>query len=438
MVRVTRRLPRIPPDRDLSIDFVRAICLPVVVVLHAFQMGIGGDPLRAFDALADWTPLAWLTWIGMIMPTFFIAGGFAGITTWRRLQRAGETAGEYIRVRTLRLARPVFLAMLGVLAVIAVMALCGADGEFLRSFAFRLAEPLWFIAVYAICTSFVPLMAVFHRRAAWATYFALAALVVVVDVLDRFVGAPVGALNWLFVWLFVQQLGFGVRDQWYSRRPRGLLLVLALAAYGLMCVAVFGLGYDPDMIANLNPPTVLLLLLGLAQVCLFTLLQPAIRALMAHRTVLLSVGALGVFGMVIYLWHTVAMAVVVGLQLALGLPFPSALSPVWWLTRIPWLVAIVAVLAGLCAIVPRIERVWPRERARFMPLWAAITATALLVACVGWVLTQGYLVPGTAVALVLLAATIAWLTRGAPSSRREVALTETASPVNPLREGRRV
>ncbi|MBO9626225.1 MAG: acyltransferase [Microbacterium sp.] len=424
---MSRRPLRIPPDRDLSIDFVRAICLPIVVLLHALQMGIGGDPLRAFNALAGWSPLAGITWIGMIMPTFFIAGGFAGITTWRRLRHRGETAGEYIRVRALRLARPVLFAMVGVLLVIGVMALCGADPEFLRTFAFRLAEPLWFIAVYAICTSFVPLMAWFHHRAAWPTYLTLAALVVAVDLLGRYAGLPLGALNWLFLWLFVQQLGFGVRDQWYSRRPRWLLLLLAAVAYGLICVAVFGMGYDPDMIANLNPPTVVLLLLGLAQVYLFTLLQPAIRAMMRLRPVLVTIGALGMYGMVIYLWHTVAMAVVVGAQLAAGLPFPPVLTPEWWITRIPWLLAIVAVIGVFCVIVPPIERLWPRERPRTMPLWAAAVCTLLLVVAVGWVLTQGYLAAGTGVAVGALLMAIVWLTAGGPGPVRADAVLEDAT-----------
>jgi peptidoglycan/LPS O-acetylase OafA/YrhL len=425
---MARAVPRIPPDRDLSIDFVRAICLPVVVLLHALQMGIAGDPLRAFNALAEWKPLTAITWVGMIMPTFFIAGGFAGITTWRRVHGAGGSAAEYIRGRMLRLARPVLLAMLAVLLTLGVLALCGADPGFLRSFAFRLAEPLWFIAVYAICTSFVPLMAALHRRAAWATYVALAGGAVAVDLVDRYLHVPVGALNWLFVWLFVQQLGFGVRDQWYSRRPRWLLLLLALVAYGLMAVAVFGMGYDPDMIANLNPPTVLLLLLGLAQVYLFTLLQPAIRAAMRMRPVLLTIGALGTFGMVVYLWHTVAMAVVVGVQLALGLPFPPVLTPAWWITRIPWVLAIVVVIALLCLIVPRLERVWPAERRRSMPLAGAVACAAVLVVSVGWVLTQGYLSWGTGVAMALLAVAIAWLTAGGPGSASEPRPGATGGP----------
>ena len=410
---------RILPDRDLSIDAVRALCLPVVVLLHALQMGISGDPLRASNALAHWQPLTWITWIGMIMPTFFIAGGFAGITTWRRMRGRGGTAGEYIRVRALRLARPVLTAMLGVLATLGIMALCGADQEFLRTFAFRLAEPLWFIAVYAICTSFVPLMAKLHRFAAWPTYFGLAGAAVTADLLSRFAGAPGAPLNWLFVWLFVQQLGFGVRDGWYAKRPRWLLVLLTIAAYGLMCVVVFGLGYSPDMLDNLNPPTVLLLLLGLAQVYLFTLLQPAIRAVVRRRRVLVVVGALGMFGMTIYLWHTVAMGAVVGVQLAAGLPFPEPLGGAWWLTRVPWVFGIAVALALLCLVVPRIERLWPAERPGPMRLWAAVCATAALVGAVGWVLTQGYLVPGTAVAVGALALAIAWLTLGVPGARRD-------------------
>ncbi|MEJ6488732.1 acyltransferase [Leucobacter sp. USCH14] len=409
------QLPRIPPDRDLSIDAVRALCLPVVVVLHALQMGISGDPLRAQNALAHWQPLVWITWVGMIMPTFFIAGGFAGITNWRRLSGEGGTARDYLRSRALRLARPTLTAMLGVLATLGIMALCGADPGFLHSFAFRLAEPLWFIAVYAICTAFVPVMARLHRVAAWPTYFALAAGAVAVDVLSRFGGVPIAPLNWLFVWLFVQQLGFGVRDGWYARRPRWLLGLLAMTAYGVIGAAVWGFGYSPDMLDNLNPPTVLLLLLGLAQVYLFTLLQPAIRRIVRRPRVLVPVAALGTFGMTIYLWHTVAMGVVVGVQSAIGLPFIEPLTPQWWLTRVPWLLAIAVVLAGLCPIVVRLERSWPRVRARKMPSWAALGATAMLVVSVGWVLTQGYLNWGSAAALAVLVASVLWLTRGGPT-----------------------
>lgn len=386
-----RSIPRIPPDRDLSIDAVRAVCLPIVVLLHALQMGIGGDPLRASNALDGWQPLAWATWVLMIMPTFFIAGGFAGITTWRRLRHAGETVGHYVRIRILRLARPVATAMAGVLLVLVAMLVAGVDVELLRTFAVRLAEPLWFIAVYVLVTAFVPLMSWLHRRAAWATYFGLAGAAVACDLLTRFAGIPLLPLNWLLVWLFVQQLGFGVRDGWYAKRPRRLLVGLAVAAYALLVVAVFGLGYSDDMLDNLNPPTSTIILLALAQCYLFTLLQPAIRALMRRRPVLLAVGALGTFGMIVYLWHTVAMALVLWAQLAVGLPFPEPLSPSWWWTRIPWVLAIAAVIALLCLVVPRLERLWPEARDRRTPAWAAWAWSVVAVVGVGWTLVLGYL-----------------------------------------------
>lgn len=411
-----RSLPRIPPDRDLSIDFARALCLPIVVLLHATQMGIGGSPLVAFNALDGWQPLAWGTWVGMIMPTFFICGGFAGITTWRRLAHQGETVAHYVRTRTLRLARPVVTVMVAVLVVLGAMALCGVDDELLRTFAVRLAEPLWFIAVYIACTAFVPLMAWLHRRAAWATYLGLAGLAVATDLVARYAGIPIGPLNWLLVWIFAQQLGFGVRDGWYARRPTWLLLVLAAAAYGLMCVAVFAMGYSNDMLDNLNPPTVLILLLSLAQVYLFTLLQPVIRRLMRVRPVLLVVGALGMFGMVIYLWHTVAMAVVLAAQLALGLPFPEPLTTAWWWTRIPWILAIGVVIAVCCTFVPWLERRWPVPSTRRMPLGFAIAWSILAMVGVGWVLTQGYLPWWNGVlGLVTLALAVVALTAGGPA-----------------------
>lgn len=416
-------LSRIPPDRDLSVDFARAICLPVVVLLHALQMGIGGEPLRAFNALAGFQPLAWGTWVLMIMPVFFICGGFAAITQWRKLHNAGETPAHYIRVRSLRLARPVVGVMVGVGVVLAVMAASGVDQEFLRTFAIRLAEPLWFIAVYIACTALVPVMSWLHNHAAWRTYFGLALGAVLVDVLSRGFGVPIGALNWLFVWLFAQQLGFGVRDGWYAKRPVWLLVVLTLASYLAISILVFGLGYSHDMLDNLNPPTLCLLLLSLAQVYLFTLLQPTIRRWMTRTTVLRIIGTFGLFGMVVYLWHTVAIAVVVGVQLWLGLPFPDPLSAGWWATRPPWILAIAVVVAGFCVVVPAVEKRWPAPTARTTPLGLVILWSVAAMVGVGIVLTQGYLPWWNGVTgWLLVTVAVVALTRGGPG-------TTIASPV---------
>ena len=382
---------RIPVDRDLSIDFARAFCLPIVVLLHALQMGIGGDPLRAFNALDGFEPLAWATWPLMIMPVFFICGGFASITQWRRLRGHGETVAHYVRIRAIRLAQPVVALVAAVGVVLAGMLLAGVDAEFVRTFAVRLAEPLWFIPVYLICTAFVPAMSWLHRHAPWPAYLGLAAAVVVVDVLVRGFGAPVGALNWILVWLFAQQLGFGLRDGWFARRSRFVLVSVAVGSYGVIGVLVTWFGYSHDMLDNLNPPTLAILALALGQACLFALAQPLIRRAMQWRPMLGAVFVFGVYGMVIYLWHTFAMAVVTALQLAIGLPFPPVLSPVWWATRPVWILAIAVVVAGCCLVVPGIESRWPRPVERRTPLAAVLVWSACAVAGVGVLLTLGYL-----------------------------------------------
>lgn len=381
---------RIPEDRDLSIDFARAMCLPVVVVLHAMQMGIGGDPLRAFNALDGFEPLAWATWPLMIMPVFFICGGFASITQWRRLRGHGETVAHYIRVRAVRLAQPVVSVTAAVGLVLALMLASGADPGFVQGFALRLAEPLWFIPVYLICTALVPVMSWLHRHAPWPTYLGLAGAAAVVDASTRGAGLPLGALNWVFVWLFAQQLGFGLRDGWFARRSPWLLAGLAIGAYGFIGVLVAGFGYSHDMLDNLNPPSVAILALALGQVCLFALLQPAVRRFVGHRAVLGLVFVFGVYGMVIYLWHTFAMAVVTAAQLTIGLPFPPVLSPTWWATRPLWILAIAIVIAGCCLVVPKLEAHWPAPVERRTPLVMVVTWALCAVAGVGVLLTMGY------------------------------------------------
>lgn len=381
---------RIPEDRDLSIDFARAFCLPVVVLLHALQLGIGGDPLRAFNALDGFEPLAWATWPLMIMPVFFICGGFASITQWRRLRGHGETGAHYLRVRAVRLAQPVVSVTAAVGIVLGGMLAAGVDFGFVQSFAVRLAEPLWFIPVYLICTAMVPAMSWLHRHAPWPTYLGLAAGAVLVDVLSRGLGLPIGALNWLFVWLFAQQLGFGLRDGWFAKRSRLAVAGIAVFAYGFIGVLVAGFGYSHDLLDNLNPPSLAILALALGQVSLFALLQPSIRRLVELRPVLAAVFVFGVYGMVVYLWHTFAMAVVTAAQLVVGLPFPPVLSPAWWATRPLWILAIALVVAGCCLVVPKLEAHWPQPVERRTPLAAVVSWTVCAIAGVGVFLTLGY------------------------------------------------
>ena len=165
---------------------------------------------------------------------------------------------------------------------------------------------------------------------------------------------------------------------------------MAAGSYGVIVVLVTVFGYSHDMLDNLNPPTLCILALALGQVSLFALAQPAIRRAMQHRALLGGVYVFGVYGMVIYLWHTFAMAVVVGAQAVLGLPFPAVLSPAWWATRPLWIAAISVVVALCCLVVPRLEARWPDPVDRRTPLFAVIAWMVVAIAGVGVILTQGY------------------------------------------------
>lgn len=417
LVTASQSVPRVPAGRDHSIDFVRAICLPIVVVLHALQMGIGGEPLATFNALEDFPLLATVTWVGMIMPMFFIAGGFAGLITWRRIRDGAGSASDYIRTRTLRLLRPTLLAVAATGVLLAVFAICGADQDFLSGFAHRLAEPLWFIVVYLMLTAAVPAMSWLYDRHRWATFATLVAGAVVVDVIVRMTGWPIGYLNWAFIWLCVQSLGFLVLDGWLAKRSIPWHLgVIAVSYLGIGALVRFA-GYSGDMLGNLNPPTLVILLLGFAQASMLTLLQPVFRRVMRIRWVLISIGALGIYGFVIYLWHTFAMGVVVGFQQALGLPFPEPLSQDWWLTRVPWVLAVAAVVALCCVVVPRVEgRMWraPSGSVSQLVSWSMTIVGSLGV---GVVLLFGYIpLWQTLVGLVLIAASVvvlSWQSREA-------------------------
>ena len=235
------------------------------------------------------------------------------------------------------------------------------------------------------------------------------------DVVVRLTGWPIGYLNWAFIWLCVQSLGFLVLDGWLAQRSVWWHLgVIAVSYLGIGALVRFA-GYSGDMLGNLNPPTLVILLLGFAQASILTLLQPVFRRVMRIRWVLVTIGALGIFGFVIYLWHTFAMGVVVGVQQALGLPFPEPLTQDWWLTRIPWVLAVAAVVALSCVVVPRVEqRVW-REPSGDIPQWVAWSMTLVGSLGVGVVLLFGY-VPlwHTLVGLALITASVvvlSWQTR---------------------------
>jgi fucose 4-O-acetylase-like acetyltransferase len=377
--------------RDLTLDLARVFCVLLVVVIHLLMVGVdteapGGIALQRPLEAQEWFPIA--SWFGQIMPLFFVVGGFASMTAWRSLQRRGGNGPGFVRNRMLRLAQPTFpLFVFYVVATgvgyLIVQATHALSFEVLDGVFFGAGSPLWFIAAYAICQGLVPFLARMHVTAPKRTLLVLLAGVVLVDI-AHYATADlgltsywIGLLNLLFVWPLVQQIGFWYADGFFDR-PRWQLILISLAAVGMLWpLTAFG-PYDVNMLVNLNPPTLPLVFLGLSQAAFLRLLRPPLSALMRTRVAKGIVFLVGTRLMTIYLWHLPVIIALSGIAILLPGFSPPPGSAEWWLTRPIEYVLVLAVLFALSLIVGRWEA--PLEVGPVPPAPVVALAVALTVA----------------------------------------------------------
>lgn len=394
-------------ERDAAVDLVKAACLIVVVGLHAMMAGVTVDDngLKITNSLAGHPIFAWATWVLQVMPLFFLLGGFSSLTQWRRMKAQGATSGDYIRQRVHRLGDPALLPIALVAVSLAAVALTGVSNEVLGQVGFNIGQPLWFLAVYIGCSGFIPLMARLHDRAPVLTLLGLLGLAMLVDTALLVLGNPaIGALNFLFVWLFVQQLGFWYADGWFLRRPRWLLFGVFVAAFGTLLLLTTVVGYSTDMYENLNPPTICILVLGIGQLALFSWAHPWLARLARHPLLSRAANAVNAHSMSIYLWHLPVVVLVSLTFLSVRFPMPEPLSPVWWETRPLFLAAIAVALTPVILLVS----LYNRRRSKLEPTsatrpWVAVLQVALAVAGVAVILLVGFTpAPAAALGLTLL------------------------------------
>ncbi|GAA1790410.1 acyltransferase family protein [Agromyces lapidis] len=419
--------------RDVSVDAVRVMLLAVVFALHAMMVGVsvGPDGPVLENALEHQAWFGPVSWVVQIMPLFFIVGGFSSITHWRSMRTRGASGAEYVRARVERLVRPAIVLVAVVAAALAALSLAGVPAETVGIAGFRVGQPLWFLGVYLAVSALVPTMVRLHERAPVLAPIALLGGVVAVDLLRLSTGVePIGYLNLLLVWLLVQQLGFHLADGALDGLARRTLWGLAGASLTLLAVLTLAGPYPVDMLVNLNPPTLCLVVLGVAQLALFELARPRIRAWVAERDASRAISFVGERAMTVYLWH---MPVLVGLagaalaaNAALGLALPEPLTAGWWASRPIWLVVSAVVVAAVVLVFARFERAGGRRGrgseagARTGP--GAATTGLEAICAVGGVavlLVAGFS-PGPAViALALLALALTRpVQRPAPSARR--------------------
>jgi len=345
--------------RDLTLDLARVTAVCFVVIVHLLQVGVGwgsdGAIVTARPAeMQSWFDTA--TWFGQIMPLFFVVGGFASAAGWASWTSRGGGAAGFIRSRALRLAQPALPLFLFVAVVLVVATAVGVDPTLVDAAVVGVGMPLWFLAAYLLCQAVVPLAAHWHEVAPRRTLGFLLIAVIAADTLRFASGTEdLGYLNLLFVWPLIQQLGFWYRDGWFDRRSRLSLIALAIGCYLVVGALVTWGPYSDNMLANLNPPTLPLVLFGLAQACLLRLAKPALTALMSTRVAQGAVFVVGSRLMTVYLWHLPVILVVSGIALLIPGAAPEPASPEWWATRPLVFVATAALLWVLSLALVRFE-----------------------------------------------------------------------------------
>ena len=378
--------------RDLTLDIARVFCVVLVVVIHLLMVGVGNGP----DGLVVSRPLEnqpwfWIaTWFGQIMPLFFVVGGFASLTAWRSLQRRGGTAADYVRNRVLRLAQPALPLFLFYVVVVGAATLLQIDPELLGTVVAGAGFPLWFLAAYTACQALVPLMARLHAVAPKRTLLVLLALVVLFDTLRFTIGVTeLGLPNMVFVWLLAQQFGFWYADGWFAARNGWQLAGITLASYAVLAAVSLPDGwYSNDMLANLNPPTLPLVALALAQACILRALKPWLARLMNTHAARAVVFLVGTRLMTIYLWHLPIIIMLSGVALLIPGASPEPASAAWWISRPIMFVVVFAALFGLSFLVARWEA--PRE-AGITPPPSIVGLAAVLTFVPAFAVTQWFL-----------------------------------------------
>jgi peptidoglycan/LPS O-acetylase OafA/YrhL len=376
-----RTTPAPKSAREPVVDGVRAVAMVGVVLGHwlvtGLALGTAGDlrnasPLKALPGLA---PVSWLL---ETLGLFFFAAGYAAARSSAArssgARATGAGRGRWIAGRLGRLVPPVvvFLAVWAV--VLAALAAHGAADRTLWTVGKLAISPLWFLAVLVGLSLLTPAARAAVRR--WGALAALGPLAVVVTVdLVRFglwPDAP-GQLGWVNVvaaWLVPYLLGIAAAQGRLPARGTGPVLLVA-GALGALALVRWG-GYPVSMVgvpgqgrSNLDPPSLVVVCLALAQIgAVLCLWQPLSRLL--RRPLPLAVARQvnqRIFS--IFLWHQSALLLVTGVTLALAGPLAGLVQrPTgtdWIVHRVLWLPVLLAVLAGLCALLHPVERLRPRR-----------------------------------------------------------------------------
>ncbi|MCC9311305.1 acyltransferase [Kitasatospora sp. RB6PN24] len=344
-----------PPDRDRTVDALRALAILGVVLGHWLVTALVADSGTLQDAsplqqLPRLTPVSWLF---QTLAVFFLTGGLVAGRSYRAARARGASYRQWLGARLVRLFRPAaVLLVVWSLATVAMLA-AGVGWDTVHTLARLAVSPLWFLLVFAALTAATPLVGTVHP--AWPL-----AVVVLVDVVRFGLGGPaaLGYLNEAAGWLVPYCLGAAwSRGELRGRAPGWVLLLgggaataalVRWAGYPAAMVGVPGAG-----VSNLGPVTLAAVTFGLAQCGAALLLLGPLRRLMLRPAAWAPVAVLNLFAMTVFLWHQTAMMAVTIIGLCVAGPLPGLHTAPdgygWALARLVWLPVFALALGGCWA-----------------------------------------------------------------------------------------
>jgi surface polysaccharide O-acyltransferase-like enzyme len=350
-----------PATRNRVVDATRAVAMMAVVVGHWLVAlptpGVGGG-IGGINAIEKLHSFQYLTWIFQVMPLVFVVGGFANAASLATARARGGRDSDWVASRLRRLLKPtiVFASFWGGLRLI------GGGVGLVATAAHVASVPLWFLAVYVVVVAVQPLIDRVWKSHRVATLTGLIVLSLLGDLAQITPGFSGFAwLNHIWVFAACQQLGV----LWFEGRlPSGrralasavtaLGAAIALVAYGpwsLSLVYVSG-----QRMSNAHPPSIILLLMGVFQVCAVRSIEARAQRWLQKPKVWMAVALINLHIMTVYLWHFTALIIASVIVIPLGLrPAAGLGSTSWWLTRPLWYALLSALLVGIVALVGRFE-----------------------------------------------------------------------------------
>lgn len=426
-----------PAERDRVVDFLRAASILAVVAGHwliATVVRADDGGLRGTNALVSMPWLQGLTWLFQVMPVFFVVGGFANLRSLE--SHGGRDTGAFLAARADRLLRPtVVFAAIWLVAGPALVA-WWAEPDLAADVARIAAQPLWFLAVYLLVVLAAPIQLRWHRRAPRGTLVGLVAIVVALDALRLSDVAPGPAVaNYLAVFLFAQSLGFLYAEGRFSGvSPRRALAAGISALAALLLLTTVGpypvsmIGLPGQRISNMSPPTLAILVLGLAQGAVLLAAHDRLARWLERPRVWRATVVANLVVLTSFLWHLTALIAAGAALLALGLPVVEPGTAAWWLQRPLWLVGAAIILALLVLALSPVERRRGPDPATGHPVRRSVGSLAAFLGLAGLALAgfghpfeagRGDLLGlhlSPAVAVVLLVG--GWLSARGPAASR--------------------